>query len=163
MKLFFFLCGTRPLSWRELWPDVDAGCSPNHQRWHGKVEAQFEYVNIACMFLHVWHRFVHAQSVLINKISASELRQKFIKRALLVGQDVQGEEKVDPSSCMLKEKKENPASHPLGGGRHVGHLRWLGEGEEEEEVKGEMHIFLWKPHLEREKNHTTMSHIFCLF
>ena len=28
---------------------------------------------------------LHAQSVLVNKISASELRRKFIKGALLVG------------------------------------------------------------------------------
>ncbi len=32
-----------------------------------------------------WAPDLHAQSVIINKISASELSQKFIKSALLVG------------------------------------------------------------------------------
>ena len=50
-----------------------------------KMEAQSEYVT-RCT--HVFARLgtdSHAQSVLIDKISASELRRKFIKSALLVG------------------------------------------------------------------------------
>ena len=31
---------------------------PNHQRWHAKMEAQSEYVCVASIFLHVWHRLV---------------------------------------------------------------------------------------------------------
>ncbi len=51
-----------------------------------KIKAQLEYTVYT---LHT--RFctlgvdLYAQSVLINKISASELRQEFIKSALLVG------------------------------------------------------------------------------
>ncbi len=52
---------------------------PNHQRWYAKMEAQSEYVHISYMF------FLHAQSVLNNKISASELSWKLIWSALLVG------------------------------------------------------------------------------
>ena len=50
------------------------------------MEAQSEHAHIA---LHVFAHFgadLHARSVLINKISASELRRKLIKSALLVGQ-----------------------------------------------------------------------------
>ncbi len=50
-----------------------------------KTETQFEYVT-RC--IHVFARLVadsFAQSVLSNKISASELSRKFIKSALLVG------------------------------------------------------------------------------
>ncbi len=52
------------------------------------MEAQLEYIDIAYRykFLHVWRRsVVMLMSVLINKISASELSRKFIKSALLVG------------------------------------------------------------------------------
>ncbi len=48
------------------------------------MEAQSECLHVAYMFL-TFGADLHAQSVLINKISASELRQKFIKSALLVG------------------------------------------------------------------------------
>ncbi len=46
-----------------------------------KMEAQSEYVHVA----HTFGTNLHAQSVLINKISASELSREFIKTALLVG------------------------------------------------------------------------------
>ena len=49
------------------------------------MEAQLEYVLIAYMFLHFWHRFVCSVGAYHNKISASELSQKFIKSAFLVG------------------------------------------------------------------------------
>ncbi len=44
-------------------------------------------IGTRCMhvFLHVLGADLHAQSVLVNKISASELSRKFIKNALLVG------------------------------------------------------------------------------
>ena len=58
---------------------------PNHQRWHAKMEARSEYSHVACTFLHVWRPILHAQSMLIDKISASELSRKFIKSALSVG------------------------------------------------------------------------------
>ena len=61
-------------------------CRPNHQRWYAKMEAQSENVHIAYTFLHVWPRLVtYVRSVIINKISASELSRIFIKCELLVG------------------------------------------------------------------------------
>ena len=45
-------------------------------------------VGIRTHFIHVFARFgtnLHAQPVLVNKISASELSRKFIKSALSVG------------------------------------------------------------------------------
>ncbi len=51
-----------------------------------KMQAQSEHVHVACMFLLVWCPLaLYSVGVLINKISASELRRKFIKSALLVG------------------------------------------------------------------------------
>ncbi len=47
-----------------------------------KVEAQSEYVRIACTSLHVSCRFCVLSRWLSTKISASELRRKFIKSAL---------------------------------------------------------------------------------
>ncbi len=51
------------------------------------MEAQSEYVvHIAHTFSHDLFRTIcYAQTVLSNKISASELRRKLIKSALLVG------------------------------------------------------------------------------
>ncbi len=49
------------------------------------MEAQLEYMHIAQTFLHIWRRSLHAQSVLIDDISAPELSRKSIKSALLVG------------------------------------------------------------------------------
>ncbi len=45
------------------------------------MEAQLEYVARFCTF----GTDLYAQSVLVNKISASEISRKFIKSALLVG------------------------------------------------------------------------------
>ena len=59
---------------------------PNHHRWHAKWKLSWNSYSTHCM--HVFCTFgtnLYTQSVLINKISASELSQKFIKRALLVG------------------------------------------------------------------------------
>ncbi len=50
-----------------------------------KMEAQSEYVHIPCTYFRTFGADLYAQSVIINKISASELSQKFIKSALLVG------------------------------------------------------------------------------
>ncbi len=49
------------------------------------MEAQSEYAHIACTFFARSVPILYAQSVISNKISASELSQKFIKGALLVG------------------------------------------------------------------------------
>ncbi len=49
------------------------------------MEAPSECIHIAYTFLHVWVPILYAQSVLINKTSASEISRKFIKSALLVG------------------------------------------------------------------------------
>ncbi len=53
---------------------------PNHH-WHIMQDGSsvLEFIHIAYMGeggLHVWHRFFNAQSVLINKISASEFSRK---------------------------------------------------------------------------------------
>ncbi len=50
-----------------------------------KMEAQLEYVHVAYMFFCTLGADLHAQSVLVNKISASELSRKLIETALLVG------------------------------------------------------------------------------
>ncbi len=53
---------------------------PNHQRWHAKMEAQSEHAHVAhTLFFCTSGADLHAQSVLINKISSSELSRKFIK------------------------------------------------------------------------------------
>ncbi len=49
------------------------------------MEAQLEYVHVACTLFSRLAPDLRAQSVLSNKISALELRRKFIKSALLVG------------------------------------------------------------------------------
>ena len=64
--------------------------SPNHQRWHAKWKlSRSEYAHVAHTFFCTLGADLYAQSVLINKISASELSRKLIKSALLVGR-VQG-------------------------------------------------------------------------
>ncbi len=50
------------------------------------MEAQSEYVHNAYMLLHIWCRFVYAQSVITNKVSASEPSGKFVK-SIIVGWD----------------------------------------------------------------------------
>ena len=58
--------------------------APNHQRWHAK----WKFGRNAYTFrtrLRTFDSDLHAQSVIINKISASELTKKFVKSALLVG------------------------------------------------------------------------------
>ncbi len=52
-----------------------------------KVEAQLEYVHVACMFFARYGADLYAQTVLIKKNSASELRRKLTKSALLVGKE----------------------------------------------------------------------------
>ena len=58
---------------------------PNHEGWKCKIEAQSEYVHIACTFFAHLAPSLYAQSMPINKISAAELSRKSIKSALLVG------------------------------------------------------------------------------
>ena len=50
------------------------------------MEAQLEHVHIAYTFLHILCQFACFNFVLINKMSASVLNQKFTKSALFVGQ-----------------------------------------------------------------------------
>ncbi len=53
-----------------------------------KMEGQSEYVHIAHTILHVRRRLVPLNwHIIVNKISASELSRKLVKRPLLVGQD----------------------------------------------------------------------------
>ncbi len=59
----------------------------NHQRWYAKwkLSWRIQYIPIAYTFFARLALICYAQSVLINKISASELSRKFVKSALLVG------------------------------------------------------------------------------
>ena len=50
------------------------------------MEAQSEHVHVTCTFFALFGTDLHAQSVLSDKISASELRRKFMKSAFLVGE-----------------------------------------------------------------------------
>ena len=49
------------------------------------MEAQSEYVHVACTFLHVWPPICMLGRCLVTTISASDLSRKFVKCALLVG------------------------------------------------------------------------------
>ncbi len=96
------------------------GSSPSHQTVACKMEAQLEYVHIACTFSHVWSRFVMLGRCLPRKISASELRRKFIKSALLVGREQQDqlsavyhvEPTVFPSNCSSQNWTSTVLSTP---------------------------------------------------
>ncbi len=57
---------------------------PNHQSWHAKRKLSQKMCTLRTCFC-MFGGDLYAQSVLINKISASELRRNFIKSALLVG------------------------------------------------------------------------------
>ncbi len=59
-------------------------CPPNHQRWYAKRKLGRNIHTLHTRFCTLGAD-LHAQSVLINKISASELSRKFVKSALLVG------------------------------------------------------------------------------
>ncbi len=59
-------------------------CVPNHIWWYAKWKLSWNIHTLHTRFC-TFGTDLHAQSVLINKISASELSQKFIKSALLVG------------------------------------------------------------------------------
>ncbi len=52
-----------------------------------KMKAHLEYIHVAHMFFACLAPICMLSRCFIDKISASELRQKFIKGALLAGQD----------------------------------------------------------------------------
>ncbi len=58
---------------------------------------------------------LHAQSVLVSKISASELSQKFIKSALLVG----GGSLIETPRCCLHQPSTPPLPIPTQPGQQV--------------------------------------------
>ncbi len=60
--------------------------TPNHQRWHAKWELSRNAYTLHTRFC-TFRADLLAQSVLISKISASELSRKFVKSALLVGHE----------------------------------------------------------------------------
>ncbi len=62
---------------------------PNHQWWHAEWKLSWSIYTLHARF-GTFGADVYAQSVLIDKISASELTRKFIKSALLVGQILRG-------------------------------------------------------------------------
>ncbi len=61
--------------------------APNHHRWYAKCKLSRNAYTLCSCFC-TFGTDLCARSVLINKISASELRRKFIKSALLVGRIV---------------------------------------------------------------------------
>ncbi len=61
---------------------------PNHQLWCAKWKLSRNVYTLRTRFLHVLAPDLRARPVPINKISASELSQKSIKSALLVGLDM---------------------------------------------------------------------------
>ncbi len=76
-------------------------CPPNHQRWYAKWKLSRDTYTFHACFLHV-RADLRAPSVLINKISVSELRRKFIKSELLVGH-------APPSPLLPKKNLSFPA------------------------------------------------------
>ena len=70
-----------------------------------KKEAQLEYVvHVACTFFARLASDLYARSVLIDKILASELCQKFIKSALLVGSENWKREEEERTKTFIQEK-----------------------------------------------------------
>ena len=88
------MCGTSPcMFWRPLRLPPWSTC-----RWHPppssptqpptvacKMEAQSEYAHVACTSCALLAPISHAQPVLVDRVSASELGRKSIKSALSVG------------------------------------------------------------------------------
>ncbi len=66
-------------------------------------------------FTHVWRPTLSAQSVLIDKISESELRRKFIKRELLVG-DERSQESPNLLKLAVTQKLEEGGWGERAGG-----------------------------------------------
>ena len=66
-----------------LWPPTYVR-APNQQRWYAKCKLSRNMYTLYTRFYTFGPDF-HAESVISNKISASELSRKFIKSALLVG------------------------------------------------------------------------------
>ncbi len=69
---------------------MDTSCGwanpPDHQRWHAKWKLSRNVHKLRTrFFFYTFGADLYAQSVLIDKASASELRRRFIKSALLVG------------------------------------------------------------------------------
>ncbi len=58
---------------------------PNHQRWYAKGKLSRNVCTLHARFFARFGADSRARSALINKISASELRRKFIKGWLVVG------------------------------------------------------------------------------
>ena len=78
-----------------LWCEGNSGASqhgqqqeqPNHQRWHAKGKRSQNMCTLRACFCMLGHRFAMLSRCLVKKISASELRRKFIKNAMLVGEE----------------------------------------------------------------------------
>ena len=73
------------------------------------MEAQSEYVHVAHTFWHVLAPTCMLSRCLSTKISASELRRKFIKSALLVGEaaGVPTYRELSQSSTVPQEERED--------------------------------------------------------
>ena len=78
---------------------------PNHQRWPAKWKLSWNTYALHTHFC-MFGADLHAQSALVNKISASELSRKFVKSALLVGEK-------DLDSPHKKEKSFKPHLSPF--------------------------------------------------
>ena len=89
--IFLFLLFQRNLSMfpllsrQHVW---NSSLLPNRQRWHAKLKLSRNMCTLHTRFLHARRRFCMLSRCLVNKISASELRKKSIKSALLAGSPV---------------------------------------------------------------------------
>ena len=87
--LFFWGGGWRSFSFSSSSPHLNVAVFrldvPNQQRWHAKWKLRRNMYTLRATFLHVLAPTRMLSRRLVTKISASELRRKFVKGALLVG------------------------------------------------------------------------------
>ena len=96
---------------------------PNQQRWYAEWKLSRSTYMLSTRF-RTFRTNLHAQSVLINKISASELTRKFIKSALLVGS-------LSPPPPPMKDSPWGKKKRGKGG-REGGKENFCREGRERE-------------------------------
>ncbi len=87
-SFFFCCCCPASVVWVPFGGGFHSHISTQPSTVVYKMEAQLEYILHCTHYIHVFCTFgtdLYAQSVLINKISASELSRKFIESALLAG------------------------------------------------------------------------------
>ncbi len=88
--------------WTDTWSDKVMVCIvqlPNHQRWYAQSGSSVGNTVFFCTF----GTDLYAQSVISNKIAASELGRKFNKGPLLVGQQQKLHTKPPPTKMVSKK------------------------------------------------------------